>query len=321
MQDQICSLSKENEKILLSLIIPVLNEEATIPIFLKKINNIFNNIEYITLEIVFINDGSSDDTLTKLLEMQYHDPRIIVVDLSRNFGKEAALSAGLEVANGRVIVPLDVDLQDPPELIPAMVAKWREGYEVVVGRRARRDEDSWAKRISARWFYRVHNAFADQKLPENVGDFRLMDRSVVNAINALPESCRFMKGLFAWVGFRTTYIDYARPARVAGESKFNAWRLWNFALDGITSFSTVPLRIWAYIGFALAFTAFIFATLLFLRVFISGVDVPGYTSLMVSIIFFGGLQLIGIGVLGEYLGRNYIESKRRPVFLIRKIYK
>lgn len=152
MQDQICSLSKENENILLSLIIPVLNEEATIPIFLKKINNIFNNIEYITLEIVFINDGSSDDTLTKLLEMQYHDPRIIVVDLSRNFGKEAALSAGLEVANGRVIVPLDVDLQDPPELIPAMVAKWREGYEVVVGRRARRDEDSWAKRISGAGF-------------------------------------------------------------------------------------------------------------------------------------------------------------------------
>lgn len=321
MQDQISSLSKGNEKILLSLIIPVFNEEAAIPIFLKKIDNIFNNIEYITLEIVFVNDGSSDDTLAKLLEIQYHDPRIIVVDLSRNFGKEAALSAGLEIANGRVIVPLDVDLQDPPELIPAMVAKWREGYEVVVGRRASRDEDSWAKRLSARWFYRVHNAFADQKLPENVGDFRLMDRSVVNAINALPESCRFMKGLFAWVGFRTTYIDYARPARVAGESKFNAWRLWNFALDGITSFSTVPLRIWAYIGFVLAFTAFIFAALLFLRVFISGVDVPGYASLMVSIIFFGGLQLIGIGVLGEYLGRNYIESKRRPVFLIRKIYK
>lgn len=321
MQDQICSLSKENENILLSLIIPVLNEEATIPIFLKKINNIFNNIEYITLEIVFINDGSSDDTLTKLLEMQYHDPRIIVVDLSRNFGKEAALSAGLEVANGRVIVPLDVDLQDPPELIPAMVAKWREGYEVVVGRRARRDEDSWAKRISARWFYRVHNAFADQKLPENVGDFRLMDRSVVNAINALPESCRFMKGLFAWVGFRTTYIDYARPARVAGESKFNAWRLWNFALDGITSFSTVPLRIWAYIGFALAFTAFIFATLLF---FASVHFRRGCARLYITDgvhYFFGGLQLIGIGVLGEYLGRNYIESKRRPVFLIRKIYK
>ncbi|MCD7983523.1 MAG: glycosyltransferase family 2 protein [Desulfovibrio sp.] len=310
-----------NKTPLLSLIVPVFNEEAAISLFLERVENVFREHKDVTLEIVFVNDGSSDGTLANLLEKRRHDPRIVVVDLSRNFGKEAALSAGLQTARGSVVVPLDVDLQDPPELIPAMVAKWREGYEVVVGRRTRRDADSWAKRISARWFYRVHNIFADQKLPENVGDFRLMDRSVVDALNALPESCRFMKGLFAWVGFRTTCIDYARPARVAGESKFNAWRLWNFALDGITSFSTVPLRIWTYMGFVLAFTAFVFAVLIFLRVLISGVDVPGYASLMVVIIFFGGLQLIGIGILGEYLGRNYIESKRRPVFLIRKIYK
>lgn len=306
--------------IVLSLVVPVFNEEAVIPLLLERIDGVFAQHAEIMLEIIFINDGSNDGTLACLLEKQRNDPRIVVVDLSRNFGKEAALSAGLQATTGAAVVPLDADLQDPPELIPAMLAKWREGYEVVLGRRTQRDEDFWGRRIAARWFYRLHNIFSALKLPENVGDFRLLDRGVVDALNTLPESCRFMKGLFAWVGFRTTHIDYVRPGRAAGTSKFNAWRLWNFALDGITSFSTIPLRIWTYVGFALAFTALGFAVSLLLRVLISGVDVPGYASLMIAVVFFGGLQLIGIGILGEYVGRNYTESKRRPAFVVRKTY-
>ena len=274
----------------------------------------------ILLEIIFINDGSTDATLEKLLKHQNNDCRVKIVDLSRNFGKEAALTAGIQAATGDVVVPLDIDLQDPPEIILEMIAKWKEGYEVVLGRRVNRNSDTWAKRSSASWFYRVHNKIASPKIPENVGDFRLMDRCVVNALKELPESHRFMKGLFAWVGFRTAYVDYSRPERAAGTSKFNGWRLWNFALEGITSFSTDPLKIWTYLGMAVSLGSFIFGIFIAAKAFYQGIDVPGYPSLIVAITFLGGLQLIGIGVLGEYLGRTYIESKRRPVFIIRRIY-
>ena len=219
-----------------------------------------------------------------------------------------------------MIVPVDVDLQDPPELILEMIAKWREGYEVVLGRRINRDSDTWSKRASAKWFYRIHNKIASPMLPENVGDFRLMDRCVVEALKELPESCRFMKGLFAWVGFRTAYIDYARPVRVAGTNKFGGWKLWKLAVEGITSFSTYPLHIWTYLGFLVSFVSLMFGIFIAMKVLIHGIDVPGYASIMVAITFLGGLQLIGIGVIGEYLSRTYMESKRRPVFLIRQIY-
>ncbi len=304
----------------LSLVVPVFNEAATVDLFLARISAVFANEPQIMLDIVFVNDGSTDATLALLLERQKTDPRVRIVDLSRNFGKEAALTAGLQAATGQVVVPIDVDLQDPPEVILQMVERWREGYEVVLGRRVNRDSDSWAKQVSANWFYRLHNKIAEQRLPENVGDFRLMDRCVVDALDSLPESRRFMKGLFAWVGFRTAYVDYVRPARVAGETKFNGWRLWNFALEGITSFSTEPLRIWTYLGAFVSLISFAFATFIILRAIIHGIDVPGYASLMVAVTFLGGLQLIGIGVLGEYLGRTYIESKRRPVFLVRRVY-
>lgn len=267
-----------------------------------------------------MNDGSTDATLEVLLARQLQDSRIKILDLSRNFGKEAALTAGLYAAIGDVIVPIDVDLQDPPELILEMIVKWREGYEVVLGRRINRESDTWAKRAAANWFYKIHNKIANPKLPENVGDFRLIDRSVVEALKELPESRRFMKGLFAWVGFRTTYVDYVRPERIAGTTKFNGWKLWNFALEGVTSFSTDPLRIWTYLGFIVSLISFIFAIFIVIRVMVSGADVPGYASLMVAITFLGGLQLIGIGVIGEYLGRTYVESKRRPIFLIRQIF-
>ena len=304
----------------LSLVIPVFNEAETVNLFIDKVTQVFEKQPSVFLEFLFVNDGSTDATLETLLERQQQDPRVKIVDLSRNFGKEAALTAGLQAAEGEVVVPIDIDLQDPPELILEMISKWQEGYEVVLGRRINRDSDSWAKRASASWFYRIHNKISNPKLPENVGDFRLMDRRVVDALKELTESRRFMKGLFAWVGFRTAYVDYVRPERVAGNTKFNSWKLWNFALEGMTSFSTEPLRIWTYLGFFISSISFLYAVFISLKVLVYGVDVPGYASLMVAITFLGGLQLIGIGVIGEYLGRTYIESKRRPVFLVRRVY-
>lgn len=304
----------------LSLVVPVLDEESSIGPFLERVESVFGADPGVELEVVFVNDGSTDGTLARLLERQRGDRRLRVVDLSRNFGKEAALSAGLAAAHGDVVVPIDVDLQDPPELIPRMLEKWREGFEVVLARRVSRVEDSRAKRISARWFYRVHNRLAEGEIPENVGDFRLMDRAVVNALNELGESRRFMKGLFAWVGFRTTTIDYDRPARAAGHTKFSGWRLWNLALEGVTSFSIAPLRVWSYLGGTVAVAALLYGLYIALRVWMQGVDVPGYASVFVAVTFLGGLQLLGIGVIGEYLGRTYIESKRRPVYLVRRVY-
>jgi glycosyltransferase involved in cell wall biosynthesis len=310
----------------LSLIVPVLNEAETVELFVDTVARVFDDQPSLHVEIVFVNDGSTDATLVRLLEIQRQTAqqkgvlRIRIIDLSRNFGKEAALTAGLQKANGQVIVPIDADLQDPPEVILEMIEKWRDGYEVVLGRRVNRDTDSWLKRISGTWFYRIHNLIAEPKLPENVGDFRLMDRCVVEALKELPESRRFMKGLFAWVGFHTTYIDYSRPNRVAGSSKFNGWRLWNFALEGVTSFSTGTLRVWTYLGVMVSLLSFLFAVFVAMKVLIHGIDIPGYASLMVAVTFLGGLQLIGIGVIGEYLGRAYMESKRRPVFMVRQIY-
>lgn len=304
----------------LSLVIPVFNEAETVNLFVDKVTQVFEKLPAVSIEFLFVNDGSTDSTLETLLTRQRQDSRIKVIDLSRNFGKEAALTAGLQIARGDVVVPIDVDLQDPPGLILEMIAKWREGYEVILARRINRDSDSWAKKTSANWFYRIYNKIANPKLPENVGDFRLMDRCVVEALKELPESCRFMKGLFAWAGFRTAFIDYSRPERVAGTTKFKSWKLWNFGLEGITSFSTVPLRIWIYFGFIVSFASIMFALFIILNVILYGRDVPGYASLIVAITFFGGVQLIGIGLIGEYLGRTYIESKRRPVYLVRRVY-
>ncbi|CAM3821145.1 glycosyltransferase family 2 protein [Polynucleobacter arcticus] len=310
----------DKHHLLLSLVVPVFNEQETIDFFIEKISSVFSQEEQLTVEMIFINDGSTDETLERLIKRQQTDQRIKIVDLSRNFGKEAALTAGLDIASGEVVVPIDVDLQDPPELILEMIQLWREGYEVVLGKRVNRSSDHWLKRVTASWFYRIHNKIASPKLPVNVGDFRLMDRCVVDAIKKLPESHRFMKGLFAWVGFKTACVDYVRPERIAGSTKFNGWKLWNFAIEGLTSFSTAPMRTWIYIGFLVAFPSFIFSIFILFRVLIFGIDVPGYASIMVAVTFLGGLQLIGIGVLGEYLGRTYMESKRRPIFLIRQIY-
>ena len=259
-------------------------------------------------------------TLNLLLDFQRTDSRIRIVDLSRNFGKEAALSAGLLESTGDAVIPIDVDLQDPPALILEMIKQWQEGYEVVLARRINRLSDTWVKRSFANWFYQIHNQIASPKLPNNVGDFRLMDKKVVEALRQLPESNRFMKGLFAWLGFKTTYVDYVRASRAAGQTKFHFWKLLNVGWDGITSFSIFPLRLFTYLGFLISGLSFLYSIFIMVRVLFLGVDLPGYPSLIVTLTFLSGIQLMGIGVLGEYIGRTYIESKRRPSYLIRQIY-
>lgn len=305
---------------LLSLVVPLFNEEESIADFFRRVIPCLEAIDGIRFELVCVNDGSRDRTLARLIEVAESDARVRVIDLSRNFGKEAALSAGLAYAQGDIVVPFDADLQDPPEVIPLLVEKWREGYDVVLAQRIDRTSDTWMKRLSALGFYRLHNKLAEIKIPENVGDFRLMTREVTDAVNSLPESRRFMKGLFAWVGYRTAVVPYCREPRVAGKSKFSSWRLWNFAMEGITSFSTVPLRIWTYFGLLVSVLSFLYAAYLIVRTLAHGVDVPGYASIFVSILFFSGVQLVGIGILGEYVGRIYLESKRRPLYLVRALY-
>jgi polyisoprenyl-phosphate glycosyltransferase len=302
-----------------SLVIPMYNEGEALAALFARLDAALPKMVGYDFEIVCVNDGSSDDTLERLVAAREQRGDLTIVDLSRNFGKEAALSAGLFVASGDAVIPIDADLQDPPEVIADMLAKWEEGFEVVLARRGDRSADSVAKRFTAQSFYRIHNAVADVEIPPDVGDFRLMDRVVIDALNALPEGRRFMKGLFAWVGFKTATIDYRREPRSAGSSKFNAWKLWNFALEGIASFSISPLRIWTYLGLAVALAAIGWGTWIAIRTLIWGVDLPGYASLLVAILLLGGLQLIGIGMIGEYLGRAFMESKRRPAYLIRQI--
>lgn len=303
----------------ISVLCPFYNEEKAIEQFFARLLPILDSLGS-PYEIICVNDGSRDGTLAALLSKARQHRQVKVVDLSRNFGKEAALTAALDYATGDAVVPIDADLQDPPELIPEMVEKWKAGAEVVLARRSQRNSDSVLKRTTAAWFYLILNRLADIGIPKNVGDYRLMDRRVVDAVKALPESRRFMKGIFAWVGFRTETLDYVREERVAGASKFNGWHLWNFALEGITSFSTVPLRAWLYIGFSIALISIVYGLAIVTKTVVFGVQVPGYASLIVSVLFLGGVQLIGIGVLGEYIGRIYLESKRRPIYIVREVH-
>jgi polyisoprenyl-phosphate glycosyltransferase len=269
-------------------------------------------------EILFIDDGSTDQTLAAIVAARMREPRVRALSLSRNFGKEAALSAGLDHARGRAVIPMDVDMQDPPEVLPEMVAKWLDGYEMVFGVRRCRATDSFAKRLTAGLYYRAHNMVSQDKIPENAGDFRLLDRKVVEVIRALPERNRFMKGLFAWAGFKQAAVEYDRVEREHGRSKFNYWKLWTLALDGITSASTVPLRIWSYVGAVVAMFALGYAGFIAVRTLAFGIKLPGYASIMVSVLFLGGVQLISLGVLGEYVGRILTEAKQRPLYVVRE---
>ena len=301
---------------LLSLIIPVFNEEDTIEIFYRTVSA-SEALRAYELEFIFVNDGSTDDSALILDRLASADPRVAVVNFSRNFGKEPALIAGLAYANGDASIPIDVDLQDPIDVIPKLVAKWQEGFDVVLAKRIDRQEDSWLKRSTSNGFYRLHNWISSPPIEENVGDFRLLSKKVVEAILALPEKQLFMKGILSWVGFSTAIVEYKRPARVAGKTKFSGWKLWNLALEGITSFSTWPLRIWTYLGFAVAALAFSYAAWMIISKLIWGNPVPGYPSLMTAVLFLGGIQLIGIGVLGEYIGRIYLETKQRPRYIVK----
>ena len=303
----------------LSIVAPCFNEESCIDIFYTNIINVLNkvNMDY---EIIFINDGSTDKTFDKLIKLKTKNENIKIINLSRNFGKESALTAGLETSIGDIVISIDTDMQHPPKLIMSFINKWKEGYDVVVGETINRTNDSFLQKTSAGLFYKLYNKISDVSMPKNVGDYRLMTRRVAEQLSNLPENQRFMKGLFAWVGYKTAIVKYKREARIAGKSSFSGWRLWNFALNGITSFSTVPLKIWLYLGFIISFISFIYGSFIIIKTLIFGVDIPGYASMIAISLFLGGIQLMGIGILGEYIGRIYFEAKRRPPYIIEHIY-
>lgn len=302
----------------LSLVVPVYNEATAIQPFFDDLAPIVGEILVeMDIEIVFVDDGSSDDTAVRIASSAPQGVALSIVALSRNFGKEAALFAGLSHAIGDAVVPLDVDLQDPPAVILEMIAKWREGAKMVNARRACRDKDSWLKRTSANAFYRVFNALAEHPIPTSVGDFRLLDREVVTAISSLGERSRFNKALFAWVGFETEEITFERPERSVGSSQWSYWKLWKLALDGIFSSSTLPLRIWSYFGVVIGLLSLIYSAFLIFRVLFFGIDVPGYASTVILILGFGAVNLFALGIIGEYVGRIYVEVRQRPLFIVR----
>lgn len=301
----------------ISLIVPVFNEEEAIPLFYSAVRNLAS-LKNFDIEIVFINDGSHDNTENVLNELVAKDNLVKHISFARNFGKEPALFAGLESATGDAVIPIDVDLQDPVEVIPMLIEKWQKGADVVLAKRIDRSTDGHMKRKTAEWFYKLHNKISSPMIEENVGDFRLMTREVVENIKLLQEKNLFMKGILSWVGGKTEIVEYIRANRVAGKTKFNGWKLWNLALEGITSFSTIPLRIWTYIGFFVAMLSFLYGLWMIIDKVIWGNNVAGYPSLLVSVLFLGGVQLVGIGVLGEYIGRIYIETKQRPRYIIKK---
>ncbi len=305
---------------LLSVIVPVFNEEDVIGHFLEETLPYLERTG-LAYEYIFIDDGSRDRTADIISERLNGGLPGRLLGLSRNFGKEAALSAGLEAAEGDLAVIIDADLQDPPALIPQMLDGWRAGYDVVYGLRVNRSSDTLVKRSTANLFYRLFNRLAKINMPANAGDFRVIDRKVIDALKNLQERNRFMKGLFAWVGFPTMAIPYERPPRKAGTGKFSYWKLWNFALDGFTGFTTLPLRVWFYGGVLISVAGFGYALYLTLRTLVAGVDWPGYASLMVALLFFSGVQLLSIGMIGEYIARLFSEAKQRPVYLLQDVIK
>lgn len=303
----------------LTIIIPIYNEEANLDSLFERLSQHLESLA-LSYEIICINDGSHDNSLPCLIAHHQADRRIKIVNFSRNFGKEVALTAGVDFAQGEAVIFLDADLQDPPELIKDLIAQWRAGFDIVYGTRRSRQGESFLKKLTARLFYRILGRLSPLNIPANTGDFRLMDRQAIEALKKLPERTRFMKGLFAWVGYRQTAIFFDRDPRWQGHSKWNYWKLWNFALDGIISFSLLPLKVWTYLGLVISLLSLFYASYLVLKTLILGIDVPGYASLMVAILFLGGVQLISLGVIGEYLGRVYEEVKARPLYLVRDLY-
>jgi len=302
----------------ISIVAPAYNEQEVINEFHRRVSEILRVIGA-PYELVLVNDGSSDQTLALMHALQADDPQVMVVDLSRNFGKEIALSAGLDHCSGEVVVVLDADLQDPPELIPEMLKGWREGYDVIYGVRSDREGESWLKKATAQLFYRLIGSVSRVEIPRDTGDFRLMSRRVVRELSRLREEHRFMKGLFAWVGFPSRPLVYRRSARLAGTTKWSYWKLWNLALEGITSFTIAPLKIASYLGLSVAFLSLLYAAFVIWKTLMYGEPVRGYPSLLVAVLFLGGVQLIAVGVLGEYIGRIFNEVKGRPLYLVNRI--
>ncbi|AXS42036.1 glycosyltransferase family 2 protein [Breoghania sp. L-A4] len=304
----------------LSIIVPMYNEEAVVDVFLEAMQRALGEARSAGSDFshayVFVDDGSRDSTAEIIARRLSEGVPGTLIGLSRNFGKEAALTAGLDHADGDMVVVIDADLQDPPELIGPMIEHWRAGHDVVYGLRVNRSSDSVLKRRSSQAFYRLFNRLANIDMPANAGDFRLMDRAVVEALKSLPERNRFMKGLFAWVGFSAVAVPYTRPERAAGTSKWNYWKLWNFALDGLIGFTSIPLRMWFYCGALIAALSFAYALYLVIRVLLYGVDMPGYASLMTAVLFFSGIQLLSVGIIGEYVARLFTETKCRPIYVV-----
>jgi glycosyltransferase involved in cell wall biosynthesis len=301
----------------LTVVVPAYNEGSGLREFHARLAAVFDALgPDLAGDVLYIDDGSRDDTWEVIRSLHASDPRAAGLKLSRNFGKEHAMTAGLDHADADAVVMIDADLQDPPELIPEFVKKWREGFDVVYGTRSSRAGESAAKKFTASAFYRVMERLSATPVPRDTGDFRLMNRRAVQALGQLRERQRFMKGLFAWVGYKQTSIAYERDARFAGASKFNYWRLWNFAIEGITSFSGAPLKVATYVGVFTAVLAFLFGIYVLVKALLFGDEVRGYPTLMLVILFLGGVQLIALGMIGEYLGRLYLESKQRPLYLV-----
>lgn len=304
---------KQNKKI--SLIAPMYNEQEVLDIFFKAVAECFENIDY-GYEVICINDGSSDNTYELLAAKAETNKNIKVVNLSRNYGKEVALTAGLDHATGDASIPIDCDLQDPIEVVPKLIEKWEQGFDVVLAKRIDRSSDSFMKRFTSKVFYQLIDKISDVHIPSNVGDFRLMDKKVVQALAQYREQSRFMKGILASLGFKEATVEYVRAARVAGTTKWNYWKLYKLALEGIISFTSLPLKIWSYIGASVALGAFLYGAFLIVKTLVLGIDTPGYASLMVALLFMSGLILLCLGVIGEYLARIFIESKGRPIYIV-----
>jgi len=299
----------------LAVVVPAYNEGDGLREFHARLAAVFDALD-LQPSVLYVDDGSRDDTWAVIESLALQDARVAGLRLSRNFGKELALTAGLDNVDADAVIVIDADLQDPPELIPEFIASWRQGHDAVFGTRLEREGETWLKKATASMFYRVIGRLSATPVPRDTGDFRLLSRRAVEALRTLRERHRFMKGLFGWVGFRQVALPYHRDARHAGSSKFNYWKLWNFAIEGITSFSSAPLRVATYVGVATALLAFAFGVWIVVKTLVWGDPVAGYPSLMVAMLFLGGVQLIALGVIGEYLGRLYEESKQRPLYLV-----